>query len=456
MNDRAGETLRTILATHGDAVCDDPRKLRAMLSDLCPGLRLETNLLSVAVEQGVVADLLNSSANLPWAAISGRLVRRLVDNLGLAEDAARWTVETWAGALGRINPSSAVPPSPPVTARSAKRQQEAPRPRDLEETRSPGRWRLWVLLMAGSLVVSLLAALLAVGVLGVLWLSGLFHATASSGPQGNLSSPQGDLSGPQGKSFTNSIGMEFTSIQPGTFRMGSPDSDKDASSDEKPQHEVEITKGYYLGTYPVTRGQFAAFVKDAGYQTEAEKAGDKETWRDQDFSGYSQSDIDPVVCVSWNDAKTFCEWLSKKDGRTYKLPTEAEWEYACRAGTQTVYSFGDDDAKLGDYAWYDLNSDFHTHPVGGKKPNPWGLYDMQGSVQQWCADYYGVDYYAKRFIKDPQNTNSGPGVVVRGGSWGSVIPWVESRSAYREDLPLTFRQSTIGFRVVLRPVARTP
>ncbi len=397
--------------------------------------------------------------------MSGRLVRRLVDDLGLDEDAARWTVETWAGALGRIYPSSGVPPpppppAPPVTERSAKREQEAPRPRDQQETRSPGRWRLWVLLTAGSLVVSLLAALLAVGVLGVLWLSGLFHGPASSGPQGNSSNPQGDLSGPQGNSFTNSIGMKFVRIEPGTFRMGSLDSEV-ANDSERPQHEVEITKPYYLGKYPVTRAQFAAFGKDAGYQTGAEEAGDKETWRKPgDFAwqaDYVQTDDDPVVEVSRNDAMKFCEWLSKKEGRTYELPTEAEWEYACRAGTTTAYSFGDDAAKLGDYAWYSDNSGDHTHPVGEKKPNPWGLYDMHGNVWQWCADGFGP--YQEGHIKDPKGkTSNNIDVfnigVFRGGSWFTASEYC--RSARRGTNLTGVRSDDIGFRVVLRPPPRTP
>ena len=103
------------------------------------------------------------------------------------------------------------------------------------------------------------------------------------------------------------------------------------------------------------------------------------------FDPYNQTDNDPVVEVTWNDAVRFCPWLSRKEGKTYELPTEAEWEYACRAGTKTAYSFGDDLMRLDDYAWYDGNSGGHTHPVGQKKPNSWGLYDMAGNVWQWCA-----------------------------------------------------------------------
>jgi len=260
---------------------------------------------------------------------------------------------------------------------------------------------------------------------------------------------------PPGDTITNTIGMKLKLIKPGAFKMGSPDSDKDASDDEKPQHNVEITRPFYLGVYPVTKGQFAAFAKDDGYRTEAETAAFDYTWRNPPggllLFTYTQTDNDPVVYVSWNDAAKFCEWLSKKEGKTYELPTEAEWEYACRAGTTTPYSFPDP-KDLGDYAWYNGNSGLHTHPVGEKKPNPWGLYDMQGNVWQWCADWRGP--YDKNDIKDPKSKGSANGHSGRGGSWSSVPRFCRSanRGGYGPDL----HPVSDGFRVVLRPPAPTP
>ena len=184
--------------------------------------------------------------------------------------------------------------------------------------------------------------------------------------------------------------MKLAPIPPGKFLMGSPDNETGRNASEGPQHEVVLTGPFYMGVHDVTVGQFKAFVKETGYQTE--KGGGAYRFADGSWQldplanwqnpGFEQSDDHPVVCVSWNDANAFCNWLSKKEKRMYQLPTEAQWEYACRAGTTTAYSFGDDPKDLGDYAWYQDNSGNHTHPVGGKKPNPWGLYDMHGNVWQ--------------------------------------------------------------------------
>ena len=200
-----------------------------------------------------------------------------------------------------------------------------------------------------------------------------------------------------------------------------------------------------MGVYPVTKGQFAAFVSDADYRTEAERAGDKATWRDPSFV---QTDDDPVVCVSWNDAVKFCDWLSKKEKKTYGLPTEAEWEYACRAGTTTAYFFGDDPKMLGDYAWYYDNSEHNTHPVGGKRPNPWGLYDMHGNVWQWCADYYDPRYYRNSPDKDPQKLLGTDARVFRGGSWSHYAGFCRAAFRNRDAPGLRY---DLGFRVCVRP-----
>jgi formylglycine-generating enzyme required for sulfatase activity len=153
----------------------------------------------------------------------------------------------------------------------------------------------------------------------------------------------------------------------------------------------------------------------------------------------------PVDTVSWNDATEFCKKLSEKTRQAVRLPTEAEWEYACRAGTATTFSFGDADSALGDYAWYSANSGSTTHPVGQKKPNAWGLYDMHGNVWEWCADWYGD--YPKVAATEPQGPASGTSRVLRGGFWASAP--TRCRSANRDGIAPGHRLPNCGFRVVV-------
>ena len=174
--------------------------------------------------------------------------------------------------------------------------------------------------------------------------------------------------------ITNSIGMKLVLIPAGKFLMGSPENEVGRFPNEGPQHEVEISQPFYMGQYPVTVGQFRTFARDKNY-----------SWQDP---GSTQRENQPVSSVNWNDAVAFCDWLSKKEGKKYRLPTEAEWEYSCRAGTTTAYWFGDDPNKLGEYAWFSGNSGGKTQEVGTKQPNPWGLYDMYGNYMwQWCEDW---------------------------------------------------------------------
>ena len=286
---------------------------------------------------------------------------------------------------------------------------------------------------------------------------------------------------------TNAIGMKLEFIKPGKYLMGSPKEEEGRNNIEGwegPQHEVEITKPFYMGVYPVTKGQFAQFVKDNGYQTEGEKdkqggfgynaATHKIEGRDPKYSwrntGWEQTDDLPVVNVSWYDATAFCAWLSKKEGKTYELPTSAEWEYACRAGTTTRFWCGDADeslkgnANISDaslkeqcpslgaaVAWDDVYA--FTSPVGRFKANRWGLYDMAGNVFQWCADGWYFPYQ-QGSIKDPKDNQSANNWrAVRGGSWAGGPS--ACRSAYRNGYaPLGY--SNVGFRVVLRASAGTP
>jgi len=213
-------------------------------------------------------------------------------------------------------------------------------------------------------------------------------------------------------------------------------------ADERPLHKVRITKSFYFGQHEVTIAQFRAFV-DSGYKPESiadgtggygydpkrkvlSDKGEAFAGRDPKYSwrnpGFKQTDDHPVTNVTWNDAQAMCKWLSRKEGKKYRLPTEAEWEYACRAGSKTRFSFGDADADLGAYAWYTANSADRTtgvkstHPAGLKKPNAWGLYDMHGNVWEWCSDWYAADY-GPESQTDPAGPAKGAIRVLRGGSW---------------------------------------
>jgi formylglycine-generating enzyme required for sulfatase activity len=229
--------------------------------------------------------------------------------------------------------------------------------------------------------------------------------------------------------ITNSIGMKFRLIRPGTFRMGSPASESGRDNDET-QHSVTISKPYYLGIYEVTQEQYERVMgKNPSY-----------------FKGAR----DPVENVSWEDAVAFIEKLngmpSEKDaGRVYRLPTEAEWEYACRAGSESAYCFGDTLVTLQQYAWFGENSGSKTHPVGKKQPNAWGLYDMHGNVWEWCYDWDGD--YSSAAVADPSGPARGSYRVLRGGSW--VNEAALCRSARRRWFVPSFRFNSVGFRVAL-------
>ena len=206
--------------------------------------------------------------------------------------------------------------------------------------------------------------------------------------------------------------------------MGSPHDEEGRNDDEEP-HTVTLTRPFLMQTTPVTEGQWARVMGET----------------DSEGGAQLEEDDQPVNQVTWNEAVDFCQRLSKKDGKTYRLPTEAEWEYACRAGTTTRFYTGDDDADLNQAAWYSGNCE-QTHPVGQKQPNAWGLYDMHGNVREWCSDFYGP--YEGDTV-DPKGPTSGVPHVLRGGSW--LYTPQDCRAAFRSRLVPEYRGSLIGFRV---------
>ena len=220
------------------------------------------------------------------------------------------------------------------------------------------------------------------------------------------------------------VEMKFRKIPAGKFTMGSPEKERD--SDEGPLHIVRITKPFYLGMYEVTQAQWKAVMGN-------------------NPSKYKDCGDDcPVEMVKWNDVQEFINKLNQKEGSNkYRLPTEAEWEYACRAESNTKFSFGDDVGVLGQYAWYVENSGGSTHPVGQKKPNAWGLYDIHGNVWEWVYDRYGN--YPPAPVTDPTGPPSGASRVIRGGSWLNVPG--DARSAYRSKYTPGFSYHLLGFRL---------
>ena len=221
-----------------------------------------------------------------------------------------------------------------------------------------------------------------------------------------------------GETVTNAVGMKLAYVPPGEFTMGSP-VDEPRRQDDEAAHRVTITRGFHIGVTEVTQAQWTAVM------------------------GFNPSDPQgddlPVSKVSWAQATEFCRKLSEKEGAAYRLPTEAEWEYACRAGTAGAYA-----DEVDEMGWHMDNSDEQPQPVGGKKPNTWGLYDMHGNVLEWCADGYARDYGGD--ATDPTGPTEGKNRAARGGSWANFPRAL--RSAARANFPPTYAFKQLGFRVV--------
>ena len=269
----------------------------------------------------------------------------------------------------------------------------------------------------------------------------------------------------------NSVGMSMILIPPGEFLMGStdaqvqteggasasPETKKNNRGDaEQPQHRVTITKPFRIGATEVTIGQFKKFAASTGFETKTQIA--KDTTKQTPSTAkqppannylnpsYPVADNFPVSVVSWDDATSFCKWLSKTEKTTYRLPTEAEWEYACRAGTVSSYSFGDGVALLPQHGWYHGNSRGKAHPVAAKLPNSFGLYDMHGNVCEWCQSWYDAKAYETSIPNDPLGPSVGSSRVLRGGNWYNLA--YNAESSYRARLAPSERHDILGFRCV--------
>ena len=244
--------------------------------------------------------------------------------------------------------------------------------------------------------------------------------------------------------MTNRLGMEFVLIPEGSFEMGS----NNGEADEKPVHQVRISQPFYMGKYEVTIGEYLKYCRETNRNwpewlevgsTYHIRSGGNAFYKP--FVSDSEQDRRPIVGVSWNDAVAYCEWLSRKTGETYRLPSEAEWEYACRAGTTGEYA-----GNLDEVGWYSGNSDGKTHSVGQKSPNGWGLYDMHGNVWEWCQDWYEEGYYGKSPGSDPTGPSRGSNRVTRGGGWFNTAPSCRTANRYRATP--AYRSNDLGFRLL--------
>jgi len=280
------------------------------------------------------------------------------------------------------------------------------------------------------------------------------------------------------------VQFEMLPIPGGTYTMGSPPGEAKRSDDEGPQHEVTL-RPFWMGKTEVTWEEYDLFA----FGKEIPKSNANNTNSEQQKAGSQTADAvtrptppyadptfglghhkQPVICITHHAAMEYCRWLSAKTGKVYRLPTEAEWEYACRAGSKTVYSFGDDPKKLGEYAWYVDNADGKPHPIAEKKPNAWGLYDMHGNAAEWCLDHYDKTFYLSFNTGAPAlfpvliPTERKYPHVVRGGSWDDEAPLLRSavRRASEEDWSMIDPQQPksiwwhtnatfVGFRIV-RPL----
>jgi len=248
-------------------------------------------------------------------------------------------------------------------------------------------------------------------------------------------------------------------VKGGTFMMGcTSEQGYDCNSSEKPAHSVTVSD-FYIGKYEVSVQEFADFVYDSDYLTDGEKAGrswcyngtweyrEGVNWRhDERGNPRKQEEYSryPVMYISWNDATAYCKWLSKKTGHTYRLPTEAEWEYAARGGLKGLgYKYAGSNT-VWEVAWYEDNSRMNPHPIGTRQSNELGLYDMSGSVREWCRDRYGD--YSKSPKTNPTGANSGSSRVLRGGGWSSHLRFV--RITHRLHSTPDYSYTLHGFRLV--------
>jgi predicted Zn finger-like uncharacterized protein len=411
MPDIPRETLIQIISRFGPQICEDPKRCEALLRDLCGGFKKEISVLISSVICGVTAELRNASGSIPKKVLVERCATRLHDNTGIALDLARWGVESWAIALGLNAPGKI---------------------EFLFRCPSCNTIRYNKTSIAGKRVKC-------PNCNSIVCVSGNgFQFTLD--PKGTVTraNVERTTAPPESKPCIDSLEPtaarpKMVLISPGSFLMGSSEADADADSNEKPCQRVIITHPYYIGETVVTQGHWKTVMGT-------------EPWMGKGF--IQENSSFPATYVSWADAVAYCKRLSDLEGQTYRLPTEAEWEYACRGGTKTKYSFGDNALELQKYGWFNDNAlakrEEYAHEVKQKVANPFGLYDMHGNVWEWCSDRFQC--YKVNGKPVAIETKFKSSRVLRGGCWTSRASLC--RSSQRNWSDSSRRIYIVGFRIV--------
>lgn len=456
MNSLPRQKLCEVIAAYGRALCDDPRRCEGLLRDLCGEHRREIFVLINAVRERVAADLLSSQGSAPNEVLLARLTKRLEDNLALARDAARWAVESWAMALAVIPYSEAEAMEADSQADSRELTDEHQLRTAVRTALTNGRItdeekaKLEDVRQRLDIPVNLATRTYAEviqetpAIPSLQWFEFGMDSVDRSGKTKHRS-------GSKARSFTQDLGggvtLEMVAIPGGTFWMGSPDTEAERLEYEGPQHRVAVSP-FFLGRCPITQAQWRVV------------AGLPQFYRPLNSNpSHFEGEDRPVENVSWYDCQEFCARLSCKTGRAYRLPSEAEWEYACRAGTTTPFHFGDSiTTSLANYdgtfpytLGYAPKGTYRreTTSVGlFLTANAFGLYDMHGNVEEWCADPWHPTYLnAPSEGKAWEAGGDGLRRVKRGGSWYSTARGC--RSAFRSYALAGKGSTQCGFRVAL-------
>jgi eukaryotic-like serine/threonine-protein kinase len=368
-----------------------------------------------------------------WAPTANLLAKPVATQplAGLPTSVWEWVTET----VGAPSPPTIQPAPAPATIRGNWNRLST----IIADHFGP-KWKAWAYVSAAVLALLIVAAMLSY------LLRPSVEAVQSTGATNSGRASAGEKLQDE---IVNSFGMRLKLIKPGTFLMGSPKGEAGQFDDEQPQHSVQITRPFYLGVYPVTQAEYVQVTSQKNPSSFSKEGEGKSAVEGLDTLKF------PVEQVTWDEAAVFCKLLNRLEakkpaGWKYALPTEAEWEYACRAGSKTTYFFGGDAENLGNYAWYSGNSESRTHAVGTRMANPWGLCDMNGNVWQWCVDWYAKDYYASSPNKDPQCliNDSAQARVLRGGAWYGDAGYCRAACRFRS-APGT-RDHNVGLRVCFR------